>query len=73
MRLSLLCDVEQDSGIDKVLLSFSDLGLRSFFADRNYGQTLAGITIVLICQNPCPETETTNTAFQNRKRSCIWI
>ncbi|HEX6429921.1 MAG TPA: hypothetical protein VF008_19640 [Niastella sp.] len=52
MRFSLLCDAHQDAGLDKVLFRFSDLGLKRFFEERNYGDTLAGITIVLMCQNP---------------------
>jgi hypothetical protein len=52
MRFSLLCDTEHGVGVDKVMFKFSDLGLRRFFEERNYGDTLMGITIVLICIDP---------------------
>lgn len=52
MRFSLLCDAHQDAGLDKVIFRFTDLGLRRYFEERNYGETLAGITIVLMCRNP---------------------
>ena len=52
MRFSLLCDAHQDAGLDKVLFRFSDLGLKRYFEERNYGDTLAGVTVVLMCRNP---------------------
>ena len=52
MRFSLLCDAHQDAGLDKVLFRFSDLGLKRYFEERNYGDTLDGITVVLMCRNP---------------------
>jgi hypothetical protein len=52
MRFSLLCDAHQDAGLDKVLFRFSDLGLKRYFEERNYGDALAGITVVLMCRNP---------------------
>ena len=52
MRFSLLCDAHQDAGLDKVMFRFSDLGLKRYFEERNYGDTLDGITVVLMCRNP---------------------
>ena len=52
MRFSLLCDAHQEAGLDKVLFRFSDLGLKRYFEERNYGDTLAGITVVLMCRDP---------------------
>ena len=51
MRFNLTCDINHDSGIDKVMFRFSDLGLKPYFEERNYGDTLAGITIVLMCRD----------------------
>ena len=49
MRLNVLCDADWESKVDKVLFALSDLDYRRFFEKRNYGSSLDGIIIVLIC------------------------
>jgi GGDEF domain-containing protein len=52
MRFNLLSDADWDSKIDKVLDTFSDFGYRRFFEEKNYGNSLDGITVVFMCRNP---------------------
>jgi hypothetical protein len=52
MRLNILCDAHWESRADRVLHALSATGYRSLFAARDYGQGLAGITVVLMCRDP---------------------
>ena len=52
MRFNLLSDADWDSKIDKVLDRFSDFGYRRLFEEKNYGDSLVGITVVFMCRNP---------------------
>lgn len=52
MRINILADFNWETKIDKVLDRFSEIGFRQYFAIKDYGNSIEGITIVLICQNP---------------------
>lgn len=52
MRFSILADFDHESAIDKVMDRFHEVGVRKFFQEKNYGGTLMGITIVLMCRRP---------------------
>ena len=51
MRFNILSDADWDSKIDKVLDTFSDFGYRRLFEEKNYGDSLYGITVVFMCRN----------------------
>lgn len=50
-RFNILGDFFWESGIEKVLETFSDSGYRKFFQEKNYGSTLEGLTVLLMCQD----------------------
>jgi hypothetical protein len=52
MRFNILCDADWEAKVDEVLHYLSSLGYRRFFEERNYGDSLEGIIIDLICQDP---------------------
>ena len=52
MRFNLLSDADWDSKVDKVLNSFSELGYRRFFDEKDYGDAIKGITVIFMCRNP---------------------
>jgi hypothetical protein len=52
LRLNILADFYWETHIDKVLNTLSDNGYRRYFLEQDYGTSLEGVTIVLICQNP---------------------
>jgi hypothetical protein len=47
-----LCDINSESGIEKVLHELSDANYRSFFESKNYGVSLLAIVVGLICRDP---------------------
>lgn len=49
MRFNILSDSDWEAKIDKVTDYLLDSGYRRFFEDKNYGNSLDGITIVLMC------------------------
>lgn len=51
-RFNILADFYWETQIDKVLDSLSNTGYRRFFLDQDYGTSLDGITVVLMCQDP---------------------
>lgn len=51
MRINILCDADWEAKIDKILGDLSNLGYRQFFKERSYGNSLEGVTIVLMCQD----------------------
>lgn len=51
-RFNILADFYWETQIDKVLDSLSNTGYRRFFLEQDYGTSLDGITLVLICQAP---------------------
>ncbi|WP_295794145.1 hypothetical protein [Mucilaginibacter sp.] len=52
MRFNILCDADWESGIDKVLSALSGFGYRRIFDEKDYGSSIDGITIILMCKNP---------------------
>lgn len=51
-RFNILADFYWETQIDKVLESLSNTGYRRFFLEQDYGVSLDGITVVLMCQAP---------------------
>ena len=51
-RFNILADFYWETHIDKVLNLLSDIGYRKYFSEQNYGSSLDGITVVLMCQPP---------------------
>jgi len=51
-RFNILADFYWETNIDKVLDLLSDTGYRRFFLEQNYGSSLEGLTVVLMCQDP---------------------
>lgn len=51
-RFNILADFYWEAHIDKVLHALSDTGYRRYFSEQDYGTSLEGITVVLICQDP---------------------
>lgn len=51
-RFNILADFYWEAQIEKVLESLSNIGYRSFFLEQDYGTSLVGITVVLMCQAP---------------------
>ncbi|WP_316810331.1 hypothetical protein [Pedobacter heparinus] len=52
MKLNILCDADWEAKIDAVLFALNNLGYRRFFNEKNYGCSVEGIIIVLMCQEP---------------------
>lgn len=52
MRLNILSDHDWESRVDRVLHRISDLGYHEFFSERDYGDEVFGISIVLVCRDP---------------------
>ena len=52
MRFNILSDSNAESKLDKVLDDLSDVGYRTHFAERDYGDGVAGVTVVFMCQDP---------------------
>lgn len=51
-RFNILADFYWEVHIDKVLDLLSDTGYRKYFSEQDYGTSLDGITVVLMCQDP---------------------
>lgn len=68
MRFNLLSDANWESKVDKVLDSLSDFGYRDFFEQRNYGKSLDGITVILMCKNPKSNFKQRIRCSQKEKR-----
>ncbi len=51
MRLFITCDSYWEAKIDKVLNTLYHTGYKHFFDRQNYGSSLDGVAIVLICQD----------------------
>jgi hypothetical protein len=52
MRVNILGDIYWESKVDKVLDALSDINYWTYFQEREYGEELVGLTIVLMCQEP---------------------
>ena len=50
MRFNLLSDADCNSGVEHILKDLASSEYRAYFANRSYGGTLNGITIVFVCQ-----------------------
>ena len=50
-RFNILADFYWEAHIDKVLDALSDKGYRRYFSEQDYGSSLEGITVVLMCQD----------------------
>jgi len=48
----MLADFYWETKLDKVLDTFSELGFRKYFEEKDYGDEVDGITVVLMCQDP---------------------
>ncbi len=51
-RFNILADFDWETKIDKVLDTLANTGYRRFFSEQNYGSSLQGLTVVLMCQDP---------------------
>ena len=52
MRFNLLSDANWESKVDKVLDSISGFGYHELFQQKDYGDSLDGVTVVFMCRNP---------------------
>jgi hypothetical protein len=52
MRLSILCDANWESGIEKILGELADRHLFEHFEAREYGAGLGGVTVIFMCRDP---------------------
>lgn len=52
MRFFITYDAYWEAKIDKVLDRLNDTGYKNFFIEQKYGDSVRGITIVLMCQDP---------------------
>ncbi len=50
MTMFITCDAWWESKVDKVLGDLEDLGYRRFFEEKDYGESVAEIGIILMCQ-----------------------
>lgn len=51
-RFNILADFYWEAHLDKILDTFSELGYRKYFSEQDYGTSLEGLTVVLMCQDP---------------------
>ena len=52
MRFFITCDSFWEAQVDKVIDRIDDTGYKRYFAERDYGTSLEGLTVVLMCQDP---------------------
>jgi hypothetical protein len=52
MELFLTCDAHWESGVENIIDELYDNGFEDNFIQKEYGNTLNGISVVLMCQNP---------------------
>jgi len=50
MKITIHGDIWWESKVDKVLYELRDLGFERFFDDKDYGESVAEIGIILMCQ-----------------------
>ncbi len=50
MTMFITCDAWWESKVDKVLDDLADLGFRRFFEDKDYGGSVAGMGIIMMCE-----------------------
>jgi hypothetical protein len=51
MKFFITCDSFWEVQVDKVIDRIDETGYKRFFLEQNYGTSLEGITVILICQN----------------------
>ena len=52
MRFFITCDSFWEAQVDKVINCIDDTGYEGYFSEQDYGNSLNGITVVLMCQDP---------------------
>lgn len=52
MRIFITCDSFWEAQVDKIIDRIDDTGYKKYFTEQNYGTSLEGLTIVLMCQDP---------------------
>ncbi|MCX2576358.1 hypothetical protein [Pedobacter sandarakinus] len=52
MRFFITCDSFWETRVDKVIDSIDNTGYKQYFSEQDYGSSLQGVTIVLMCQDP---------------------
>jgi hypothetical protein len=52
MILNILCDAHWESGLERVSKDLSSTGYRNAFEERDYGQGLVGVVVILMCRDP---------------------
>jgi|LakMenEpi03Aug12_release.lakeMendotaPanAssembly.Ray.scaffolds.fasta_scaffold587122_2 hypothetical protein len=52
MRFFITCDSFWEAQVDKVIDRIDDTGYKRYFSEQDYGTSLDGITVVLMCQAP---------------------
>ena len=52
MRFFITCDSFWEAQVDKVIDRIDDTGYKRYFSEQDYGISLEGITVVLMCQAP---------------------
>ena len=52
MRFFITCDSFWEAQVDKVIDRIDDTGYKRYFSEQDYGFSLEGLTVVLMCQNP---------------------
>ena len=52
MRFFITCDSFWEAKVEKVINLLDNTGFERYFSEQDYGCSLEGITVVLMCQNP---------------------
>lgn len=52
MRFFITCDSFVEAQVEKVIDRIDDTGYKRYFSEQNYGNSLEGVTVVLMCQDP---------------------
>ncbi|MCZ8021498.1 MAG: hypothetical protein O9302_06970 [Cyclobacteriaceae bacterium] len=52
MRFFITCDSFWEAKVDQIIDRIDGTGYKRYFAEQNYGTSLTGLTVVLVCQNP---------------------
>jgi hypothetical protein len=52
MKFFITCDSFWEAQVDKVIDHIDDTGYKRYFSEQDYGTSLDGITVVLMCHAP---------------------
>lgn len=52
MRFFITCDSFWEAQVDRVIDLIDDTGYKRYFSEEDYGTSLQGVTVVLVCQDP---------------------